>query len=744
MENILRKLDILSGRIEFTYKGNKGYKNWVGGLLTLSIYSLVVLFSLILINNLFEKKDPIAYTVKKYLETGGTQMDSKNLYHNLAIINSQMVAIDWEDYKDIIHINSYESFSTFEKNIQYDYDICLLEDFKGIEYFYSLYAQNQKNVYCLRRMRELRNKDSSNEWKYNFLNFADQSIKETNSTNNISLISESNNPYQPNPDFLYPQLTIEKLENMREKKFFKIEITKCVNSTDLPYFCKSESEINEKIGELYLILNFIDNLFDVGNYSTPIAKYVNTKTMAIKQNTLSNLYLNFFLVNMITSDDLFFDSTSKIESYGFDFHSEAFTETNQELVVKVEFWVSNNSEIYERSYKKFQNIAAEIGGLYRFFMIAGGIINYLFEKYSNFIINSDLIDLLNVELDDEIINSKKGTFKNESSETNLKNVKKNFTQYNQIKTINYETRFKFNDFKKNSEIFPDNSRKDINLKSQVINRTKFKNLYLNNNHSMNDAISDNRNKTLNPKKLKMNIDKVNLENQQFSNNLNEEIIREVPKNRLFQEDANIFIKTKNINIFNSLKDIENIKVDNNNLNEVNKSNSYLIDNSKLIKSFSHKVNKVNSDSNQNKKKLFLKENNDKINLDKLNKFSSFQNKEIANSSSLNFESKIIKDNNFDTNKYNFTKSKISNKYLIETKSGFKKFFCLFIKFREPNRVIFTEKLRNMLLDEINYYKLHLDVKKIKKIVNERVSFKNPIDEIKLNIDCLIDSYFIYE
>jgi hypothetical protein len=195
-------------------------------------------------------------------------------------------------------------------------------------------------------------------------------------------------------------MTIEKAEDIGNIKYFRIEIIKCQNTTDKDLVCKSPEEIEEKTSNLFFQLKFIDNFFDVGNYSQPTSKYINNKSVAIKKNTLSNIYLNFLAVNIITRDGFIFDSIKTTESYAFDFHSEAFTATKSNKIHETQFWILSNAKNYERSYLKLQNIAAEIGGLYKLFFLFGSILNYIFEKYTNFLINDNLLDLLNIRNDD--------------------------------------------------------------------------------------------------------------------------------------------------------------------------------------------------------------------------------------------------------------------------------------------------------------------------------------------------------
>jgi len=406
MKNLIEKIDIISSNIDLRYKGRTGYKTVIGGMLSLFVYILTFAVSIFFSFSFLARIDPKSYTVKKFLESGGAQMNQKNLFHFFTIAdlaNGTAVLIDLDKYKDILSVNAYVTVSYNMDFIQYNYDRCVLEDFDGIENFYNDIIKDY--YFCIRKMKDLRtinitNNESDNKnlnWKVNLIESDNQEkvIIENNKINN-----HTNKKLKLNPEFIYPWMTIEKPEDMINIKYFRIKITKCQNSTDKNYFCKPENEIDEKISLLYLQLKFIDNMFDVGNYKEPISKYINNKSVAIKKDTLSNLYLNFMAVKIVSRDGFIFDSTTDPDSYAFDFHSEAFTETKGNVIHLTEFWILNNAQNYERSYPKLQNIAAEIGGLYRFFIIGGSLINFIFEKYINFNINDNLLDVLNVKCDE--------------------------------------------------------------------------------------------------------------------------------------------------------------------------------------------------------------------------------------------------------------------------------------------------------------------------------------------------------
>lgn len=395
MENILKSIDNISGNITFKYKSKLGYKNWIAGIFTLIIYILTFSLSIYFLRNLFLRVDPKSYTVKKYKEEGKVTLDSNNLFHFFTIFDSKklkMLKLDEE--KEYFDAESLVLVGNGDVVASYKFDNCMKNDFSVLE---ELYDDNFENFYCIRKMFKYQQKNHT----FDFVQFSLDSEEKEYIYNYKDYFNKNKKIYEHNEDFIYPSITIAKPEEYNKLFYYQINLSKCQNSSHRNYTCKSEEEINERLDGLFFQIKFVDNTFDVGNYSNPVGKIFNTKTVAIKPGSVSNLYLNFLSVNIMTQDGLIFDNIKKIESYAYDFHSEAFTNSENLIFHQTQFWILTNSLIYERSYPRLQNIAAEIGGIYKFFYIIGSLLNFLFDKYTNYVINNNLLDILNLTFSDE-------------------------------------------------------------------------------------------------------------------------------------------------------------------------------------------------------------------------------------------------------------------------------------------------------------------------------------------------------
>ena len=134
MENFFKNIDAISGKIYLKYKGQTGYKNWFAGLLSLLIYLMSFSVSIYFFKNMFERIDPKSFTVKKYVESGGTTFDQKNLFHFFALIDvkkNKPITIE----TDMFNVQSFTMYVSKEKMISYIYDKCTKIDFFGLEDF---------------------------------------------------------------------------------------------------------------------------------------------------------------------------------------------------------------------------------------------------------------------------------------------------------------------------------------------------------------------------------------------------------------------------------------------------------------------------------------------------------------------------------------------------------------------------------------------------------------------------------
>lgn len=131
-------------------------------------------------------------------------------------------------------------------------------------------------------------------------------------------------------------------------------------------------------------------------------------------------HLLFYPLRIITHSHILSNSYFCENSFLFDVKEPKIRESDYYSIADFAFWMGNNFEIYERTYKKIQNVLAELGGIIKIFFLCAEIINY---PYNKFVILSDATNFIIAQAKNE---KKKisFTYGNFFSLLNQKDIKK--------------------------------------------------------------------------------------------------------------------------------------------------------------------------------------------------------------------------------------------------------------------------------------------------------------------------------
>ena len=202
-----------------------------------------------------------------------------------------------------------------------------------------------------------------------------------------------------------------------DANMYGVIIEKCRNDTlralSGESICKTPEYIEEYVYSSYVRFMLIDNYADVLNYKQPFTKYLYTVTNGIFPGTYTINNLNFDPALIKTDNGLFFEHIYEERSYFYSFNEKAisvqdlllkdeignpiFDENGKEvkketgIIIAFYFWMQNSLQIYQRSYKKFQDVLGDIGGLSSIVLTIATYINVLF---TDFIILLDTEELL--------------------------------------------------------------------------------------------------------------------------------------------------------------------------------------------------------------------------------------------------------------------------------------------------------------------------------------------------------------
>ena len=357
----LLKIDILSPNITLYQNEYRAHTSGFGGFLTIiSLLSCVVISFLLSIDFIFKKNPSSSYYKKFEKEAGTFYFNSVGMFHFFRFSNN---------YVTHPKINTkYVRFIGIRNITLYLSDRSILN--KGeIEYW--IYDN------CINGI------DNQNLDKNLFIDFPDfESHVCLRYYYNPLTKKFCNNTEK---DFLYPYL-IHGTAN-KDNLFYYITIETCRNNShyNLAYrekYCGTKEEITEfrnKIdgGDLY----FIDNYVDVSNYKNPIIKFIQSVSGTMNSIDVPIYHLLFNPLRIITHASVFSDGYYFENSFLFDVKEPKSREHDEYSIVDFGFWMGNNFEIYDRAYKKLQNVLADLGGILKIVIFIAQIINYPYHQY---------------------------------------------------------------------------------------------------------------------------------------------------------------------------------------------------------------------------------------------------------------------------------------------------------------------------------------------------------------------------
>ena len=448
----IKYLDFLSPRITFYHKGFLSHSSISSGILSIIAVIFVIILGIHFSLDIIRKINPKTFYLHSFVADAGIyQLNSSSLFHYISIIQIFEGKTIYEelDLEAFTIIGAQLYGNNFLNNAKYN----------GIESLdHWLYG------YC---NKEINTKGLDNLISDKMFNKSVCIKKYYNST-------ERQYYDIGDPKFSWPIIAHGSFNE--NYKLYGIYIQKCNNNTikhilGNDYQCKNDLEIGNYFdvkGTRYFHLHFINNYINISNYENPYFNYFYRMETQLnkKQYTFHELYFNPTLVK--TDDGLIINNIKENISYIFDRDNTYNFETGtRDIYVGFIFIIRNIRDIYERTYKRVQDVISSIGGINQAVTIVAICINTL---YNNFVVLSDTELLLHSSIYNEKKNNKKELIKHRNSRNKIKDIeKKNIVN------------------KKNSE------RKELSNES-VINKSKINksdnfsksNYFINNYHTLND------------------------------------------------------------------------------------------------------------------------------------------------------------------------------------------------------------------------------------------------------------------
>ena len=423
----LRKCDRISPLITLSFKGDNMHSSILSGILSIIAYATTTIFGILYVLEFINKEKPSAFFFTRFIKDAGKiSLDPSSLFHYLYLINKtthEMIPFDLEMINIVgieqINIEIYYSSTDLELIPHWIYGYCKnYEDVSSISHLIND-TEEFDNSICIRK----------------YYNPKTKQYYDTN--DNANFVWPSIEHGMSHPDFTFYGIIVEKCKDNNLRNLLGFEK------------CKNKHQIDNYIYSSGIILQIIDHYSDVLNYKEPFAKYFYSISNLFypKSYTLNNMNFNpaklkthngIILDNIVEQNSFLFSQNEKVtmdeeieikDEDGHPIYDENGNKIYKStgIVMSFYFWLQNRLQLYDRNYKRLQDILSNIGGLSRTFFLIANILNSLFCNYVTLLDTEELISSVdNINFYNEKINNKKITFIEKTNERMSPPKRKNY------------------------------------------------------------------------------------------------------------------------------------------------------------------------------------------------------------------------------------------------------------------------------------------------------------------------------
>jgi len=352
----IKQIDYISPSITFYYHGAHSHTSIFSGILTIISIIIILNFAGFYLYEFIIRADLNAFYFKTFIDDSGTfPLNASSLFHFISIGESKNdyywdEGVNFTKYR-IIGLENYLINYKNDRNISHFnhwlYGKCNnTTDTQGISHLIN-YDHFEKSA-CIKKYFD------SNEQNY-------YDIKV--------------------PKFRWPVLSHGTFHY--DSKFYSIFIEGCKDETINPILGENQKCINDTLIDIKTAyLYFINHYIDVLQYKNPTIKFLERIENGINKHDYFINNINIFPSIERTHNGFFFDNIEEKKAYIYE-RNDVVTDINNEDIIYIGyiFWLKNTVNEYERSYKRIQDVAPKIGGIYQVVICISVFINSLYNQF---------------------------------------------------------------------------------------------------------------------------------------------------------------------------------------------------------------------------------------------------------------------------------------------------------------------------------------------------------------------------
>ena len=365
MKDFIKNCDFISPEITLYFKGETHHSSFFSGITSIILFLLGVLLSIFFSIDLLFKRNPTMFSYQQTIhDTLTFPLNSSFFFHYMSLYNKLNKSnIYNKRYFSVIGVQSSSSnINLFLNENDEEFSHWIYEECDEKEY-------GEDNSYIFRGEKN----------KHKIVNYNNGlCIKKYYNKDKKAII------YKNNSEFLYPN--IQNSDDSINSYYF-ILLRDCINSSIINNNnCLSKDSYDNFLEiEPVIYLSFFNGEIQLKNYRNPVIYDINN--ISITFNYESYIIINSLIFNpikIITNEGYIFDN-NKIQyatSYESSFLSYKYITTNNYLKASFILSSSKNNKIYERTYKKMQDVAGAVDGFTKILIILIDFINrFIFHDF---------------------------------------------------------------------------------------------------------------------------------------------------------------------------------------------------------------------------------------------------------------------------------------------------------------------------------------------------------------------------
>ncbi len=166
----------------------------------------------------------------------------------------------------------------------------------------------------------------------------------------------------------------------------------CKNTTENNNHCHPDQKIREDLKTFFVQFLYKDSFIDNQDLDDPVKYFITSNTL--KSSSLAYRRDYFIYKNIDYNTDtgiLLSEFVSSKHSALLPLTTDSVSDPETGIFTNVLFGLNNIKEVYDRKYIKVQDVAAQVGGIIKLFMI---VINFTVEYISYIPFLDELYDMI--------------------------------------------------------------------------------------------------------------------------------------------------------------------------------------------------------------------------------------------------------------------------------------------------------------------------------------------------------------